>query len=258
MQQVRKKAPGIEQADDKKDLEKKEFEEKEPVAKPAAAIPEKENRERPTSRELVANMREVIDMKDFHQPMTLKELMGLLYERFAHFNNLEFPTLIDSAAFREENPDFEVSETIVEFPPYPKRMTTAMAIDMAISKIPNCKAAVLLRDGIVMITTQKRASLPYLLQEKVFARFEKQPLLKVVQDLADVNGIKQSQLTRVEEKAKDLNWQLTFFNDVTLGGALRIVTDMAGLKVVDMKSGLYVTTPANAKELEKELRELKK
>ena len=33
---------------------------------------------------------------------------------------------------------------------------------------------------------------------------------------------------------------------------------MAGLKMVDMQSGLYITTPENAKELEKELREMRK
>jgi hypothetical protein len=74
--------------------------------------------------------------------------------------------------------------------------------------------------------------------------------------LADNTGISYAIDPRVKDKA-ETRVTAFFGNDMSLGGALRILVDMAGLKMVDMQSGLYITSPANAQTLEKELRDSK-
>jgi RNA polymerase sigma factor (sigma-70 family) len=227
------------------------------VGKDEVDRPKVVERPRATSRELIFNLRANIELKDFQQPMTLKEWLMLIYEKF-HTQGMDFPILVDIRAFREENPDAkDVYESVVKFPTYPREMTLAAALKFVISQIPDFKAEALIRDGVIHITTQKHASLGYLIQEKINAGFEGQPLVDVVQTLADITGVSINLDPRIEDKRKT-RINATFRNDVTLGGALRIIADMAGLKVVDMQSGLYITTPANAKDLDKELRELRK
>jgi RNA polymerase sigma factor (sigma-70 family) len=213
--------------------------------------------EKAASREMIANLREQIDMKDFQNPMTLQEVAGMVYDKFA-FKGKELPILINWSAFKEENEKAEdVNQARIKFPPFPRVMSTATVLEIAISQIPDGKAALLIRQSYVEITTQKRASLPYLLKERVFVGFENQALVDAVQHLAYTTGISIALDPRVEEKAKT-RINATFHGDVTLAGALRILADMAELKMVDLKSGLYITTPANAKELEKELRDVEK
>jgi RNA polymerase sigma factor (sigma-70 family) len=248
-QAVGKAANGTE-TDDKepaKEPEREKSESKAPVDDPIT-----EDRIKVTSRELIAHLQEVIDSKDFQNPMTLKEALGLIYEKMAT-RGKELPILIDVNAFNEENPKGnDVYDTQVLFPPFPKTLTVATMLKTCIARITSAKAELVLRATHIEITTEKQAALPNLLQTKVLARFENRPVAAVVNDLAASAGISVALDPRVEEKAKTAV-TVTFRNDVTVGGALRIVADMAGLKIVDMKSGLYLTSPANAKELEKEL-----
>jgi hypothetical protein len=95
-----------------------------------------------------------------------------------------------------------------------------------------------------------------MLQDKVCTVFENLPLSDAVYKLADLSGVSMALDPRAEDKAKT-RITATFRNDVTLEGALRTIVDMAGLKVVGMQSSLYVTTPENAKDLQKELHDLK-
>jgi RNA polymerase sigma factor (sigma-70 family) len=204
---------------------------------------------------VVSRLAEPIETRNFQNPMILRDLTALVYEMF-DAKQKAFTIILDSQAFREEDPQLDIQDCRVTFPAFPRVITTAGLLEIAIGQIPSVKAQILIRGPIVYITTQKRASVGNLLQERVCARFENMPFADVLEKLAGLTGVSITLDPRVGEKAKT-PVSATFRNDVTLGGALRTVTDMAGLKVVDMKSSLYVTTPDNAKELEKELREVK-
>ena len=208
-----------------------------------------------TSRALLANLREPLMIKDFQNPMTLKEFLLVLHDRFA-VKGMAFPILIDAKAFKDENSDSDnefIFGSALIFPELPKVITTANVLKVALSQIQGFNAEMLIRDGVVHITTQKHASLAYLLEEKLCVSFDNRPLIEIVQNISDLTGVSITLDPRVENKTLTKAISVTFRNDVTLGGALRIIADMAGLKMVDMQSGLYITTPANAKELEKEL-----
>ena len=175
-------------------------------------------------------------------------MLQKLYQTFTT-KGKELPILIDVNAFRRKircSQPFRDPSDISALSKKHDRSHVAQ-----IGYFPDSDGArMMLRNGAGWITAKSSASLENLLQEKVLAQIENRPLVNVVQDLSDMTGVSITLDPRVEEKAST-RISVTFRNDVTLGGALRIVADMAGLKVVDMQSGLYITTPANAKELQK-------
>jgi RNA polymerase sigma factor (sigma-70 family) len=239
--------------------EKKPADANDPIAKAVADDVRPPDPRPATTRELLTGLREPMDMSKFAQQMTFKDFLGLMGDIYAS-QRKNFPILVDTQAFLDENPESEVLDTAIKFHPLitsNRALNADTVLRFAIGQIPNSKAELLLRDGNVWITTQKRASVSYLLQERFVANFYSQPLTEVVQYLSDLTGVSIALDPRVEEKAKT-RITVLFRNDVNLWTALRIVADMAGLKVVDMQSGVYITTPANARELEKELREAKK
>src|SRR5262245_48794544 len=62
-----------------------------------------------TSRDIVRVLQAPIDMKDFQNPMTLKEVLGLFYERTADAGLLGrgvgLPILVNQQAFKDVNPE---------------------------------------------------------------------------------------------------------------------------------------------------------
>lgn len=103
-------------------------------------------------------LQEVIDMKDFQNPgMTLKEALGLFYEKFAA-KGKELPILVDSRAFLDESPDAgDIYESPVKFPPYPKTMAMATALQLALSQVQTGNATYLIRRSFIEITTNDKA-----------------------------------------------------------------------------------------------------
>lgn len=210
----------------------------------------------PAARELIGLLQVQIDMKDFQNPMTLKETLGLIWEKFLlrAKDPIDLPIFVDEAAFKAANDEApDVYETQVKFPSHPKHMSLHTMLRIAISKIPDMDAELLFRKGMIIITTRDRASVPRLLKERITTSYDKVPLAEVLSDFGDQSGLSITLDHRIDRKSLPAISAI-FHGDVTFGGALRIVTDMAGLKVVDMKSGLYVTSPDNARELEKELK----
>jgi RNA polymerase sigma factor (sigma-70 family) len=213
-----------------------------------------------TTRELMDRLQLTIDTQNLQANMTLKDALQIVSEQYQQ-KGMELPLLINTEAFKEEpgaNGAPDMYDVAVNLRNVPRKMTGLAVLKAIMSQVGGAVSArpeLLLRDGAVQITTQTRASLPELLQERVFGRFENRAMAELVQELADKGGISIVLDPRAEEKAKT-RISVTFRNDVTLGSALRIIVDMVGLKIVDMRPGLYITSPANAKDLEKELKEL--
>ena len=86
--------------------------------------------------ELLRTLQEVLDMEDFIKggKMTLKEALGLFYEKFA-FKGKDLPILVNTKAFAEADPESpDLYEASIEFPPYPKKMTLAKALRLAYTR----------------------------------------------------------------------------------------------------------------------------
>jgi hypothetical protein len=197
-----------------------------------------------------------IDMKDFQNPMTLKEALGLLYEKVAASGMLGkgegLPILLAQASFHEVDPKApDIYESTVKFPPYPKTLTIATALRVALSQAA-VDATFVIRRGFIEVVPPKHAALEFMLKEKVLAEFHRKPLLEAIRELADRSGVSIQVDGRVAENPQQ-TVTASFHHDISVRDALFVLTDMAGLKIVELPTTLYVTSPANAVILRGEL-----
>jgi hypothetical protein len=192
-----------------------------------------------------------IDMKDFQIEMSLKEFLGLVYEKL-NATGMELPIVVDRAAFTAQDPNApDVYETRIKFQQLPRKMTISDALRIALKEVHGGHATfVVKRDGIE-VTTAKAASLENTLQKRIAAGYKNRRLSEVLQDLADLTG---ATILIDKRAAADANRPITvtFRGDASLAGALRVLTEMVDLKIVVLEGILYVTTPAHADVLRKE------
>ena len=214
---------------------------------PVGADTEKEAR----ARQIVQDLQGMLDMKDFQKSMKLSEFV-LLVQEILNANGKKVAFSPDRDAFRKESASYD--DLMVSFGPLPVKATAEKALRMALAQVEP-EAAFLIRDGLVEITTASQASVAGVLQQRVLANFSKVPLADALQDLSYQTGASIVLDGRVGDKAKT-PVTASFRNDVNLEAALRMLADMADLKMVILQSGLYVTTPANAQKLNKELEKL--
>jgi hypothetical protein len=200
---------------------------------------------------------ETMDMKDFQQPMTLKEALGLIQDKIndKYKDDDILPILVDAEAFREEEGDnvVDVYNTQVKFPPFPRRMKIMTALRVVLRQIPTRNATFVVRNGFVEVTTVKRANPRRLLREKVLATLTRTPLDEAVEELSAPLGVTVLLDPRLQGTLKT-PVTAAFNNDTTLEGALRLLADMAGARLFVSEDGAYITTPANAEQLQKERR----
>jgi len=185
--------------------------------------------------------------------LTLKEFLGKLYI-IIDKKGRKLPIVLDVDAFKTENPEIDESllyDVPVKFQPFPPEMTIDMALRTAIAKIPTKNATYVVLPDHILITTVERTSAEVKLNEKVRGTFDKRTLNSVVAELSHKVGATIIIDNRCGDKA-ETKITATFMNDVPLAGALRILTEMADLKVVVLDGAIMVTTPAHADTLRKE------
>ncbi|MCI0457823.1 MAG: hypothetical protein L0Z62_12715 [Gemmataceae bacterium] len=197
---------------------------------------------------LRALLRELLDMKEFQFPMTLKEALGILQEQINTRYKGEdvVPILVNDQAFKDENPEApDIYDTLVKFPPWPRRMSVAHALRVVLSKVATGNATFLARRGHIEVTTEDRASLPHLLQEKITATFEKRPLEEALEELIDLTGAMIIVDTRLGEKARTpVSARLQ--NPVPLEWAVKLLAEMAEVRVRIDHDWLFITSKAKA------------
>jgi hypothetical protein len=123
-----------------------------------------------------------------------------------------------------------------------------------LAKVPRQNATYIVFPDRIEITTFKRASVEGRLQQPVAAKFDnrKLKLSEALRELSEMTGTSIVIDARIGDK-EDRQVTATFRNDVTLAGALRVLTEQADVKYVVLKEGiLFVTTPAHVETLRKE------
>jgi hypothetical protein len=210
-----------------------------------------------TSRDIIRVLQTPIDMKDFQSGgMVFKDVLSLIYDTVAEQGllgkkGIGLPILIDQQGFKDAAPEApDLYEGQVRFPPYPKRMTLATALQYAIVQAIPVEATFVIRRGTVEITAAKSATLDKLLQQKILANYEQKRLDEVLHELAEQTGVS----ILLDSRAKDKHAMpvTAFFrNDISVRDVLTILANMADLQIVELTSAIYVTTPANAEVLRK-------
>jgi hypothetical protein len=192
-----------------------------------------------------------IDMRDFQLPMSLKEALGLLYEKL-NADGKELPIIVDADAFKREDLDApDIYETPVRFPPFPKKMTIGVALQRALKCVASGNATYIVKGGAIEITTFKSASIENLLTTRILANYQNRRLADILRDLSARTGVSILIDPRANVEA-NRTLSAKFHGDASLAGALRTLTDMADLKAIVLDGVVYITTPANAESLRKE------
>jgi hypothetical protein len=201
---------------------------------------------------LLRILSEELDIKNFQAPMHLKEALGLLMEKF-DARGKELPIVVNRKAFR--NNWKKITEAVIRMPYSPKRLTTADFLRLVLDQLPCDDAIYLVGPRYVEITTAREASLQNRLKQKVVLILVDRPLEDALDELFEQTGAGVTVDARAAEKAhKPLTAKLV---NVSLGAAVRILADLAGLKSTIVDDGLYITTPEHCAELEKDARGLK-
>jgi hypothetical protein len=182
-------------------------------------------------------LEEPLEMKYFQLPMTLKEALGLIYERLAT-KGKELPILIDTEAFKGTFPEgTDLYDTPVKFPPFPRKMSVAQVLNLVLSKIPSGNATYLARQDHIEITTLRYAA-PGM--RTVSARFVNRPVAEALGNLARQSGISIVLDGRVAKKAQ-VPVTVTFPPNTNLLLAVGLLADLAGLKVHALDRLVFVT-----------------
>jgi hypothetical protein len=220
-----------------------------PAATPARAEPQAISR-----AALLKTLELTIATKPFQDrgAMWLRDALNLLEETVKSKHGQQLLIFVDTESFKAENPDAPaVEDTQIAFPPGPQEMTVAEGLAFALLKVETKNATFVVMPKQILITTYERISPESKLQEKVRGVYQKRPLESILAELSETLGTTIIIDKRAAEKAKT-EVAATFVNDIDLAGALRVLTEMADLKVVVLEGAIFVTTPTHAEALRKE------
>jgi RNA polymerase sigma factor (sigma-70 family) len=190
-----------------------------------------------------------LETKDFQVPMQLREALAVLYEKMLAQGH-EISILVKQEDFSRANPDAKSgNDADIQFPEILPKATFRQMLEIALSQVPADKdenrAAFFIRSGQIIITTRAQATPAKLLEARLAVVFDNTPLQLVLKELSARSGATILLDPRVGDKA-NTPITATFLNDISVKGALDLLADGAGLKVITQESGIYVTTPERA------------
>jgi hypothetical protein len=192
----------------------------------------------PTAAELIRKKlnEPIVGLKWEANAMTLGQTLEYLEKNHA------FPkVVINQAAFQEENPDApKIGETQLDLPKV-QGLPWAKLLRLLLDKVPTNNAVFLIRPDYIEITTNER-SLPE--NQFIDGAFQDRPLDEVLAELADRTGMTILVDGRAVEKART-PVSARFQHETNLATAVRLLADMADLKLVIVDRVLYVTLRSN-------------
>jgi hypothetical protein len=191
---------------------------------------------------------EIIETKDFTNPMSFKDAMQLFYEKFAA-KGKELPILVNLDSFKvdDSNESQTPYDAQVQLPTVPKQMPMHVALRIILDQVRG-KATYVIRQGHVDIVHPSHATAKVLLQQRVLTRFDKVILRGALDDLAAITGAPIVFDVRAKEKGQEK--VSIVLNNMTLEDSLIVLTEQAGLRFVTLESGIFVTSPEDAKNIE--------
>jgi hypothetical protein len=216
--------------------------------------PNRKEAARPRSRAaaLVAKLSDPITLeKGIDANTPLKDALEYITDHYGLTIVMDTKALLDATEDPKSSPEPEARP--VKLP----KMTSiplGTALRLLLSQV---NATYIVRDGFLEVTSLKQASAKYLFRQRVAAAFDDVPLGDALERLSDPSGVSVTVDVRVGDMART-RVSATLKNDVPFATAVRMLSDMAGLKAVRLGDALYVTTKDNAKLLQAEEDRLRK
>jgi hypothetical protein len=202
---------------------------------------------------ILAALQTEVPVKPFAEPIKFKDFLDELGRQLPKNNVVTIA--VDEQAFRDEIPDApDFLEVEVRIRSLSAKMSAMNLLREAIKALPK-KAAMIVRAGKVEIVPIERTSKEYMLNQTFNVDFKDRPLAAALEDLSEITGVTIVVDARTKTKGQT---QVTarFRDDVALQDAVRMLADMADLKMVYLVTGIYITTPEHALEVQKELKQL--
>ena len=208
----------------------------------------------PTSRAVLSSLQVEIGSTDFANLMKFSELLHLSREKL-QTTGQEVTFALDDEAYRDENPDApRIYESEVHLKGLPPKTTVMYLLRQALKQLP-VKSAFVVRAGRVDIVPLSRTSKEYMLNQTFHVDFKERLLALALEELSDLTGVSIVIDARAKQKAQT-PVTARFHDDVALQDAVRMLTEMAELKIVYLVTGIYITTPEHATVMQKELKQL--
>ena len=225
----------------------------------AESAPAKAKKQQPppalTSREVVSRLQLEVETAPYRERLKFKEFLA---DISAHLqtNDRAVTINVDMDAFIQDAPDapnpFEMEVVINS---NRQRATAFDLLNQAVKQIAKSPAALVIRAGRVDIVPASFTSKDHMYNQTVRAEFKEQRLDAALDELTDLTGVSLVLDPRARQKAQ-LTVTARFNGDVALQDAVRMLTEMADLKVVYLVTGLYITTPEHAGRMQKELKQI--
>jgi len=213
-----------------------------------------------SSSTILANLQFEVNGTPFRKEMTFGELLDLAGN---HLQKKGRPVILDlnEEAFYLLHPpnammtgEPGVRDWQIHLTRLPAK-TTIMNVLREVTTWAQPKAAIIVRAGKVEIVPVELTAKEYMLNQTFSADFKDQRLDVALEELSELTGVTIVLDARAKAKTQT-PVTARFRDDVALQDAVRMLADMADLKPVYLVTGLYVTTPNNAKMMEKELRQI--
>ena len=208
----------------------------------------------PTSRAILSSLQVEVASRDFTQTTKFNELLDLARDTLKS-SGREVIFAVDDEAFREESNDVPVpSDALIHLKNLPSKTTINHMLRQALKQLP-VKSAFVVRAGRVDIVPLSRTSKEYMLNQTFYVDFKDRPLTLALEEISDLTGVSIVIDARAKQKAQS-PVTARFHDDVALQDAVRMLTEMAELKIVYLVTGIYITTPEHANVMQKELKQL--
>ncbi len=205
------------------------------------------------STAILAALQTEVPVKPFAGPIKFKEFLEQLSKQLPKGNAVTIA--VDEQAFRDENPDGpDPFELEVRVRSLSAKMSALNLLREAIKSLPK-KAALIVRAGKVEIVPYERTSREFMFNQTFNVDFKDRSLVAALEDLSELTGVSIVLDARTKAKAQT-PVSARFRDDVALQDAVRMLADMADLKMVYLVTGIYITTPEHALEMQKELKRL--
>lgn len=207
-----------------------------------------------TSRNVLAHLQLDVKSTNFGDAMKLSEFLNLAREVLQD-NGRPVTFVIDEEAFREEHPDLkDLLDHQIHLRQLPSRTNVQSLLRQALKQLP-VKTTFVIRASKVDIVPFARTGKEYMLNQTFFADFKERRLDQALEELSELTGVSIVVDARAKQKTQT-PVTARFNDDVALQDAVRMLTDMAELKMVYLVTGIYVTTPERAQTMQKELKQI--
>lgn len=207
-----------------------------------------------TARTILTNLQLAVDSDPYMKPMKFSEFLALARDHLAG-HNLVVNVVLDEEAFREDNPELNnILDTEIKLRGLPSKTTVQLVLRQALKQIP-VRAAMVIRGGRVDIVPATRTTKEYLLNQTFHADFSDRKLDAAMEELSELTGVSIVMDARAKQKAQT-TVTAKFRDDVALQDAVRMLAEMAELKIVYLVTGIYITTPDHAQAMQRELKKL--